>query len=148
MLYQSKKNTKAVNFKLSNIVSSTKCENKAILVVEDNIINQTIVKRFLQEKHYKFDIASAGEEALRLFSQNQYSAILMDVGLPGISGIEVTEIIRKIEKTTKTHIPIIALTAEGIQCKKECLQSGMDDFSIKPFDFEELALKIESLINI
>lgn len=118
-----------------------------ILVVEDELINQTVARMFLKQQGYEFDIVSSGETALALFISRIYTAILMDVGLPGIDGLETTRRIRNLEHGSGKHIPIIALTANGMEYKTKCLDAGMDDFSIKPFKFSELSLILKGWIK-
>lgn len=134
--------------KTDNEVKITK--KPKILVVEDERINQTVASMFLTERGYEFDIADTGELALELYKANHYAAILMDMGLPGtLQGTDVTRKIRNIEvqEGKNRHIPIIACTANGLNAKEECLAAGMDDFSIKPFNHEKLALMLKFLIK-
>ena len=65
----------------------------------------------------------------------------MDLGLPDLPGTEVTRQIRALEQESGQHIPIIALTANGLNAKSECLAAGMDDFSVKPFEVISPLLK-------
>lgn len=109
-----------------------------VLVVEDDPINQHVTKLLLENKGYLVDIAPTGKSALELYQAKHYRAILMDMGLPDMQGTEVTRQIRKLEQVTSKHIPIIALTANGISAKSECLSAGMDDFFIKPFEIYQL----------
>lgn len=109
-----------------------------VLVVEDESINQLVVKNLLESKGYQVDIAATGQAALELYQANAYAAILMDMGLPDLPGTEVTRQIRLHEQTSGKHIPIIACTANGLWAKPECLAAGMDDFSVKPVELEAL----------
>jgi carbon storage regulator CsrA len=118
-----------------------------ILVVEDNVVNQQITRLALENRGYSIDIAATGQEALSLYKTNSYDLILMDMGLPDIAGTVVTKEIRKIELENGLHTPIIALTSNGIKAKKECLDSGMDDFSEKPFEIKKLDRLIKSWLK-
>lgn len=118
-----------------------------ILVVEDEAINQTVASMFLKQQGYNFDIAKSGEEALALIAKNDYSAILMDVGLPGIDGLETTRQIRALEQGSNRHIPIIACTANGLEYRQKCIDAGMDDFSVKPFEFSALSLILKGWVR-
>lgn len=118
-----------------------------ILVVEDEPINQRVAQIALETMGYQIDIAPNGQAALTLYQANDYAAILMDMGLPDIPGTEVTRQIRRLEQGKVRHMPIIALTANGLGAKTECLAAGMDDFSVKPFEFEVLRLKLERWIK-
>jgi CheY-like chemotaxis protein len=106
-----------------------------ILVVEDNLLNQKVARIFLEDMDYQVEIAASGKEALAMFD-GSYSLILMDVGLPDIDGIEITQKIR--ERETNTHIPIIACTANGNIYRSKCLEAGMDGFILKPIMLDEL----------
>lgn len=117
---------------------STPSENLKVLVVEDELINQYVAKSLLESKGYQVDIAATGQAALHCYQANQYAVILMDMGLPDLPGTEVTRHIRTLEQANGQHIPIIALTANGLGAKPECLAAGMDDFSGKPFEIDQL----------
>jgi len=115
--------------------------NIKILIVEDDSLLHTVFKSFLQELNYNhIDIAATGEQALSLCSKNQYALIFLDIGLPGINGIEVCKKIRQQKKNIYT--PIVAITAYG-SAEQECHTAGFNDFAIKPVLFE----KMESLLN-
>lgn len=115
-----------------------------ILLVEDNPIIQKINRIFLEWMCFDVDIATTGKEALHYY-ENDYDLILLDIGLPDISGIEVCRTIRQNEQTQ--HIPIIALTAYGDFIKEECVNAGVDDFAVKPLLFDELHRLISKVIN-
>lgn len=108
-----------------------------ILMAEDNRINQRVVEEFLKLSGVNVDIANNGQEAIELLSENSYDAILMDVHMPVLGGVEATERIRGNAKYSK--LPIIALTAGVTQEEKnKCHASGMNDFVGKPVDPQEL----------
>jgi CheY-like chemotaxis protein len=123
-------------------------QKRKILVVEDNLINQKVAKCLLEGKGYQVEIAPTGQTALELYQTNNYSIILMDLGLPDMPGTEVTRQIRMIEQAKSSdHIPIVALTANSIEAKPACLASGMDDFSVKPFEIDRLDQLIQIWIG-
>jgi signal transduction histidine kinase/CheY-like chemotaxis protein len=107
-------------------------ENKSILLVEDNKINQMITKKMLENKGMKCQIIENGEDAIiALSGEHKFDLVLMDVHLPGINGTIATERIRKFN----AKIPIIALTAISLNENREMLLSyGMTDVITKPFD--------------
>ncbi|MCD6259310.1 MAG: PAS domain S-box protein [Helicobacteraceae bacterium] len=108
-----------------------------ILLVEDNEINQEVATMILESAGMQVDIASNGEEGVELFMQNQerYSAILMDLQMPVMSGYEATKKIREYDK----EIPIIALTAAAmVEDKQKVLEAGMNDHLGKPIEKEDL----------
>jgi PAS domain S-box-containing protein len=108
-----------------------------VLVAEDNRINQQVVKEFLKLSGVDVDIANNGKEALTLLEQNTYDAVLMDVHMPEMDGIEATERIRRQPKIK--DLPIIALTAGVTKEEREgSLAAGMNDFIAKPITPEAL----------
>jgi len=124
-------------------------KNASILLVEDNFSNQQIISLYIRNEVSKIDIAFNGKEALEKFGMAKYDLILMDVQMPIMDGFKATQKIREIEKSTNTHIPIIAVTANAFpEDKDRCLIAGMDDYISKPFQPEELITKIrENLLS-
>jgi len=110
-----------------------------ILVVEDNKINQMITKKILTKMDLKCDIVDNGEDAVERVKANDYNIILMDIHMPGISGIEATKIIRSFDK----ELTIFALTAVTIEDKMhEFEEAGFTDIIPKPFKQEEFEKKL------
>ncbi len=104
--------------------------NKKILLIEDNKINQMITKKMLENKGIVCEIIDNGEDAIEAVRHNKYDLILMDVHLPGINGTIATQQIRAFDTTT----PVIALTAISLHENREMLLSfGMNDVITKPF---------------
>ncbi|MFI2743899.1 response regulator [Zhouia sp. PK063] len=120
-------------------------KNLHILLVEDNKINQVITKKMLAKKDITCDIANDGYEAIEHAKKNKYDAILMDIHMPGISGLKATQEIRKFNNA----IPIIALTAISLdENPDEFYQAGCNDVLTKPFKPDLFYLKIaENIIN-
>ena len=114
-------------------------DSGTILVVEDNPMQQEVVKHFLEAFDYKVILLKSGEEALEAMAMtNDYAAILMDLSLPGISGIECARQLREFEKSHNLKpTPIIAVTANH-DARGECMDAGMDAYLSKPFSTEEL----------
>lgn len=109
-------------------------KGRHVLIVEDNKINQVITKKILAKKEMTCDIASNGYEALDMVVETKYDAILMDIHMPGISGLKTTQEIRKFN----TEIPIIALTAISLdESKEDFFTAGCNDVITKPFKPEE-----------
>ncbi len=109
----------------------------SILLVEDNELNQRLMKISLARFNYKVTIAINGLEGVSMFSKEKFDLILMDIMMPIMDGYESTQNIRKIEATNPElgHIPIIAFTANTINNDREkCIKGGMDDILEKPFD--------------
>ncbi|MBT8185767.1 MAG: response regulator [Eudoraea sp.] len=110
-----------------------------VLVVEDNKINQVITKKMLNKRGINCDIASNGTEAVAMANEKSYDGILMDIHMPGISGVEATIEIRKFDKET----PIIALTAISLDDSLENFYAaGCNDVVTKPFKPEVFYQKI------
>ena len=114
-----------------------------ILVVEDDLDIQELLKNFLQEVGYEITIASDGMEAIVLFSSMYFDLILLDIMLPKINGFAVCELIRK-----QSQIPIIMLTAlNGEEEQIKGLDLQVDDYITKPFSMEELTFRIEAILR-
>jgi len=105
--------------------------SKKILLVEDNMTNQTLTRIFLEKMNFLVETASNGLEALNILQQKNFDAVLMDCQMPVMDGYEASEEIRKLEE--HKAIPIIALTAYAFEeDRKKCMISGMNDFITKP----------------
>lgn len=127
---------------------TTSLTDANVLLVEDNLINQKIVLLSLKKAVKNVDIANNGKEALDKFGSVKYDVILMDIQMPIMNGIVTTKKIRGIEKSTSSHTPIIAITANALLGdKEECLAAGMDDYISKPFQIETLLKKMEHHIS-
>ena len=116
------------NLSLESIMSAGE---KRILVVDDNRINQVVTKRILEQQQFVVDICDNGLDAVERVRINQYELVLMDVNMPGISGLEATKRIREFN----LNIPVIALTAMEIdEIREEIYESGLNDIIVKPYD--------------
>jgi len=119
-----------------------------ILLVEDNFSNQQIIILYIKNEVRKIEVAYNGKEALDKFGKAKYDLILMDVQMPIMDGFKATQKIREIEKSTNTHTPIIAVTANAFpEDKERCMASGMDDYISKPFQPEDLISKIKKHLS-
>lgn len=118
-----------------------------ILVVEDTEIVRKVMQITLSSLGYHVDIAINGSEAIRLFEKNDYDIVFMDLGLPDISGIEVTKELRRIEGV-KSSIPIIALTAHHTELDKELgLAAGIRESVLKPLTKEMAQVTINKYVT-
>ncbi|OWS71898.1 hypothetical protein CBI30_05460 [Polynucleobacter aenigmaticus] len=118
-----------------------------ILVAEDNRINQQVVAEFLKLSGASVDIANNGIEALGLLAKNTYDAILMDVQMPQMGGLEATAQIRT--KPEYQSLPIVGLSAGVTQEERNaCLQSGMNDFLPKPVNPQDLVQTLSNWVNL
>ncbi len=114
-------------------------ENRNILIVEDNKINQMITKKILEKNKMKCMVADNGMDAIKLVKEHTFDVILMDIHMPGISGIQATQKIREFDK----QIPIIALTAVTIdENLDDFYRAGFNEIIPKPFKTEEFFEKI------
>ncbi|MCF6307311.1 MAG: response regulator [Flavobacteriaceae bacterium] len=114
-------------------------ENVSILVVEDNKINQMITKKILEKNKFICKVADNGMDAIKMVHENDFEVILMDIHMPGISGIETTQRIREFNK----ELPIIALTAVTIdENLDEFYKAGFNEIIPKPFKPEDFFEKI------
>ena len=115
-----------------------------ILLAEDNIVNQTLASRLLEMRGHDVTVVSNGRQALAALEKQAFDVILMDVQMPELDGFETTVAIRESEKSTRKHIPIIALTAHAMKGDKErCLAVGMDGYLSKPIRSSDLFELIE-----
>ncbi|MCB6183470.1 response regulator [Leeia sp. TBRC 13508] len=106
-----------------------------ILVVEDNLVNQLVIKKMLQKMGVTPEIASNGKEAISVATATPFDLIFMDCQMPEMDGFEATQHLRELKLKT----PVIALTANSMEGDRErCLNAGMDDFLSKPITFEHL----------
>lgn len=129
-------------------IGSISLKDANVLLVEDNLINQKIVLLSLKKSVKSVDIANNGKEALDKFGSVKYDVILMDIQMPIMNGIVTTKKIRSIEKSTNSHTPIIAITANALLGdKEECLAAGMDDYISKPFQIDTLITKMEKQLS-
>jgi signal transduction histidine kinase/AmiR/NasT family two-component response regulator len=112
-----------------------------ILLVEDNVINQRVAKRLLENHSYRVTIAPNGRDALSALEQMkwQVDAVLMDIQMPEMDGIAATKEIRRLEGSHGIRLPIFALTAHAMKSdEEECLAAGMDAHFTKPIQPEVL----------
>lgn len=117
----------------------------SILVVEDDeMVRDLLVKR-LQWEGYRVVTASNGAQAVALTRTDQIDLVLMDIGLPMLNGWQATQRIRAHASTAT--LPIIALTAYALSDeRRKCFEMGCDDYEAKPFDFEHLLKKVQTLL--
>ncbi len=114
-----------------------------VLVVDDNLSVQKLVSVNLQARGYAVDVAGTGEDALRLFKAGTYDLVILDLILPGISGIDVCSLIRQV-----SDIPIVVLSArEDEDLKVHALDTGADDYVTKPFSHKELLARVRAVMR-
>ena len=119
-----------------------------ILVVDDTAMNRDVACRFLAASGYDPIVAVGGEDAVRVAKDEDLAAILMDVVMPEVDGIEATSRIRALAGP-RGSVPIIGLTANAfVQQVQTCLQAGMDDHLAKPYHFPDLLAKIRRAVDL
>lgn len=126
-------------------VSEDKLGKLKILLCEDNLLNQKLVRSVIQNFGFELDIAENGEEGIVLLSKNKYDLVLMDLQMPVKDGYQTTEYIRN---EMKLNIPIIAMTAHSLVGEQErCFDVGMDAYVPKPFKQPVLLKAIKTVMN-
>ncbi|MDW9379870.1 response regulator transcription factor [Chryseobacterium sp. JV558] len=115
-----------------------------ILLLEDDLILSAELCRFLESNNFNCDKIYDGETFLRQIKNNTYELYLLDINVPKINGLDVCQTIRSFDKNT----PIIIISAYGdISDKKDAFTRLADDYLVKPFQFEELLLRMNSLLR-
>ena len=116
--------------------------NVRVLVVEDEVKLAALIRKALCEQGMLADVAIKGEDALWMAAATPYDVLMLDVNLPGIDGFEVCHRLR----ADGVRTPILMLTArDGIDDRIRGLDTGADDYMVKPFDFNELFARIRAL---
>ncbi len=121
----------------------------SVLLAEDDITNQIVVRTFLVKLGFIVDIAENGREALNALHQKDYDLVLMDCMMPGMNGYEATAAIRDHSSSVRNHdIPVIALTAHVMRSDREkCLGAGMNDYLAKPLEFTALIAMLDKWLG-
>jgi two-component system, sensor histidine kinase and response regulator len=109
-----------------------------VLLVEDNRVNQRLATRLLEKRGHSVSLAADGREALVALEKESFDLVLMDLQMPEMDGFEATMAIRKNERGSGNHLPIVALTAHAMKGDREkCLAAGMDGYLTKPIRAHE-----------
>jgi len=120
-----------------------------VLVAEDNLLNQKLIRRMLDRLDCETTIVSTGQECVELASFRAFDVIFMDVSMPGLDGLQATRLIRQGETLRETaHIPIIAITAGVTETERaDCVSAGMTFVLGKPFTGESLRRALISALG-
>ncbi|MDD5296507.1 MAG: ATP-binding protein [Rhodocyclaceae bacterium] len=122
-------------------------KGRRILVAEDALPNQILIRELLRKQGYDCALVEDGFAALDAWATGGFELVLMDVQMPGLSGLDATRRIRNKEHGTGQHIPIVALTANAFESdRQDCLEAGMDAFLSKPFKADQLFTLVERLL--
>ncbi len=117
--------------------------NYKILVIEDDLEIQELIKQFLKTQNYTLAVASDGVEGIKKLNTQPFDLILLDVMMPNLNGFEVAKMIR-----SQSNIPIIFLTAlEEEQDQMKGFDLGIDDYITKPFSFHVLIRRIQAILR-
>jgi len=115
-----------------------------ILIVEDDHKIARAIKKGLEQESYAVDLSFNGEDGLAAALTREFDLIILDRMLPGVDGIKICEVLRK----KKKNVPILILTAKDkLKDRVEGLDSGADDYIVKPFAFEELLARVRALLR-
>jgi len=119
-----------------------------VLLVEDQPANVMVARGYLERFGYQVDVAETGPDALEKVKRGHYDAVVMDVQMPGMDGLETTRTLRGQEKDRAgPRLPIIGMTAHAMTGDRErCLAAGMDDYIAKPFDPADLQARLRLLV--
>ena len=141
------------NIAVEKVDEATKAESTSfdanVLVAEDNIINQKLIRHILEKYKLRVDLANNGLEAFEKRRNNEYDLLLMDIHMPVMDGIEAThEILDYEEKEEVPHVPIIALTASALKGDREkFLSEGLDGYISKPLELSELLVILNKYLG-
>jgi len=123
-----------------------------VLLAEDNLVNQRLAMRILEKWGHSVVVAGNGKQAMTSLAEagiQGFDLVLMDVQMPEMNGFEATAAIREMERSTGSHLPILAMTAHAMKGDRErCLEAGMDGYVAKPIQAHELFEAIESLASL
>lgn len=119
-----------------------------VLLVDDVKVNQLVAVQMLEDRGHSVTLAENGLVSLQLVRAGKFDVILMDIQMPVMNGYEATAEIRKLEESTDSHIPIIAMTANAmIGDRNKCIAAGMDDYLSKPIKSKNLYQVIEGSVQ-
>jgi CheY-like chemotaxis protein len=119
-----------------------------ILIADDNLVNLRLARGLLAKQGHSAVTVSSGREALAALEQQNFDLVLMDVQMPDMDGFETTKAIRARERISKTHLPIVAMTAHAMSGDRErCLAAGMDSYVTKPVDAAKLFTAIADALH-
>jgi PAS domain S-box-containing protein len=138
--------TALANAQPNNDIYLNEANAPSVLVVDDNMVNQVIMLKFLAKLNIKAEVASNGKEAIAQIERQPFDLIFMDIQMPEMDGLTATQLIRKMPLAKQPYI--VALTANAFESDREhSLKIGMNDFLSKPFLFEHIKAKIAELCH-
>src|ERR1700678_1956159 len=115
-----------------------------ILIVEDDASLSSFIRKGLEAEHHTVDVASEGNQGRAMAIEVDYDLVVLDLNLPGMDGLEVLKSLRQ----RKANLPVIILTARSrVEDRVQCLDSGADDYLVKPFSYLELSAPPRALLR-
>jgi len=118
-----------------------------VLLAEDGPVNQEVAVGLLELKGHRVEVANNGREALEALKRQTFDVVLMDVEMPEMDGLEATAAIRRQERATGGHVPILAMTAHAMKGFQErCTEAGMDGYVSKPVRSAELFGALDAVL--
>jgi two-component system, OmpR family, copper resistance phosphate regulon response regulator CusR len=115
-----------------------------ILIVEDDTALSSFIQKGLEAEHHAVDTANDGEQGRAMALELDYDLVVLDLNLPGVDGLSILRSVRQ----RKTNMPVMILTARGrVEDRVLCLDSGADDYLVKPFSFLELSARARALLR-
>jgi CheY-like chemotaxis protein len=143
-----------IGLSAASVMAAADQRHFKILLTEDNLVNQTVAARFLEKRGHIVFVADNGRKALEAWREQSFDLILMDVQMPEMDGFDATgviraeEEIRKLERSSGDHIPIIAMTAHAMVGDRDrCIAAGMDDYVSKPISADDLFAAIDRVMD-
>lgn len=115
-----------------------------ILIVEDDAALSSFLRKGLEAEHHAVDTANDGEQGRAMALEFDYDLVVLDLNLPGVDGLSILKSVRQ----RKTSLPVMILTARGrVEDRVQCLDTGADDYLVKPFSFLELSARARALLR-
>ena len=115
-----------------------------ILIVEDDAALGSFIRKGLEAEHHAVDVANEGNQGRSMAMEFDYDLVVLDLNLPGVDGLSVLRSLRQ----RKAHLPVMILTARTrVEDRVQCLDSGADDYLVKPFSFLELSARARALLR-
>jgi two-component system, OmpR family, copper resistance phosphate regulon response regulator CusR len=115
-----------------------------ILIVEDDAALSSFIRKGLEAEHHAVDTANDGEQGRAMALEFDYDLVVLDLNLPGVDGLSILKSVRQ----RKTSMPVMILTARGrVEDRVLCLDTGADDYLVKPFSFLELSARARALLR-
>jgi CheY-like chemotaxis protein/HPt (histidine-containing phosphotransfer) domain-containing protein len=128
-------------------VPMTNGRRLSVLLAEDNVINQHLAVSLLEKRGHHVVVVATGREALAATANGHFDAVLMDLQMPDMDGLEATEAIRARERADGGHVAIVAMTADALKGDRDrCLAEGMDAYVSKPVQPAVLFTVLEELV--